>query len=463
MLTRTGPAGFAILGALAGCYLSHELPVDASLPADAPVDVAVEDAPPDARDGGRRCEPDDIIVESRPIYAWGDSPTFGGFATSIVSRGGDGFESRVSWTREGSPVFLEDCLPRSFAPYLVAFSATRQHGGGWTILGVTDRFAATPIFPIDSGIPRTSSPIRTFELRPQAPDSTFWVQPGIYDPFPVTRSYRGYCERRSGACPFRFVEVSSDGRLLGGGTLRTRENELTASEREVRVVSFEVRFEPGGAAPAFETVTVEALDCRGVPNVVVPGDVDRWRCGLASAPREVALTWSHAGGAAAGELEVLAGETLHADTLVARAHEGEWVALALAPLEEEVTRLELPPVEAIEGGGAIREAVFGRTVAPAFDHGFLTGSSARVGQVPLLFARNYAWQRGAPFELVPFTDRGEGGSENAGLPTLELSVGVVSTRDGAPWEPHLPRAAVRRDIFRDPRGLPSPRVEDLEP
>lgn len=448
-----------VLLALVGCYQSYELTGDAGMPVDAPADAALDvETPADAEAG---CIP----IRVAPAIGYGAfvSPHFGG----LWLTDSDGIRSveRLDSNESSESLLIEGCVPREGAPWSVTLGISGTIFSP-SLYGV-DSELQTEIYTYDDhGLPAVRErDERQFRVRPKSAGNRFLVQHGLLDPVYVDEDYRGFCEDRHGPCPMHFVEVDGAGALVGGGgaaLMREREYEIASGEDELVEVVTEVRFEAGGAAPPFDTVIVQAFDCSGVQFWTRPTQVDRWRCGIASTPVELAVAWDASEGVATGALPLVAvAEGLVADTIVARAASGDWEALAMEPLSRGVreVRFEVPAIESVDVSGATLGALRWRVEASRYERGF-AALGAREPEAGI-FRENSLHlpiEAGPIFE-VPRVSAGYLRHRDPERETFEvraLYVGAITVRDGEPWRDHTVKVAVARAVVPFTPDYPSP-------
>lgn len=445
-----------VLSLAAGCYRSYEIEPDASAPLpDAVVDVGNDVAP----DAGVECVP----FEVRPFGAYG-SETLSRFAGVRTSdRDAQPWENFTAREIEESGRLtghlIEGCLPSARQPWTLTLTMSGSIAST-SLYGIEEEIQ-TDMYGYPGGgiqVPGTLPDI-AFDVRPRDEGNRFWVQHGVFEPVLVDRDYEGYCMRRNEACPYRFVEVDGHGRLVGGGGRnigwREVDIEVASSDAVLVEASAEIVFDAGGAAPRFATVTVQAYDCSGQQFSYRPTQVDRWRCGIASAPTEVEVTWTEAGGTARATLPVLAeAEGLRADTLIVRGELDGWEVLAAEPWSEgaSAVRFEIPSLESVESSGSVLGSARWRVEANRYERGYAVLTALDVTRGPNSF--HFPAMPGPIFEV----DRVAPGylathEEAASYPLRALYVGAMTVREGEPWRDHVPKVAIARAVIPF-RGVP---------
>lgn len=450
-----------VLSLAAGCYRSYEFEPDASAPPpDAVVDVGNDVAP----DAGVECIP----VEVRPFGSYGSEALsrFAGLRTS--DRDAVLWEIlRAREIEDGGRLtghLIEGCLPSERQPWALTLTMSGTIASA-SLYGISEAIQTDMYGYPGNGIQVPGTlPNIAFDVRPRDEGNRFWVQHGVFEPVLVDGDYEGYCMRRNEACPYRFVEVDTDGRLVGGGgrNIGWREVDIGVASSDAVLVeaSAEIVFDAGGAAPRFSTVTVQAYDCSGQQFSYRPTQVDRWRCGIASAPVEVEVAWTEAGGVARVSLPVLAeAEGLRADTLIVRGAFENWEVLAAEPwsMDAAEVRFEVPAIESVEASGTILGSARWRVEATQYERGYaaLTALDAIRGpdslHVPVQPGPVFEVDRVAPGYLATRED-----AET--YPLRALYVGAMTVREGEPWRDHVPKVAIARAVIPFAGEPPSPVV-----
>ncbi|HJL16107.1 MAG TPA: hypothetical protein RMH99_10635 [Sandaracinaceae bacterium LLY-WYZ-13_1] len=434
MLGRSLASASGILAALlttTGCYLSHQRPDGGGPPSDAgqPVDA----------DADASCGPDDIRIEASLLFG---------------PHGRDGRGSMIVESRSGETLFrdghggdhrFELCVPREEAPLDLSFPS---HGNPNYVLGVDSDFS--------HGMWSVSRPLSLSDPEPgrlvrQEEGSAFVVHLAAHLVERITESpfLRG-CRTWLDRCQIRFLEVASDGRLLGAGSLEhtpsdSDDDEMVLDARgplSTVEASFEVRLPRAGVLAGLELTEVWPLDCsRPLVGPVLPGQLDLARCRYAGV-----ASWVLAGDRVAqGTLTYITGPEIHTDRLVARLGDPEegLEALALVPCcnPGEMSVVEFGEVNALEGSGARAGDLSARIDAPGFEHAFVYTDHARF--------TNRIWDYHTDGSLIVtsealppfFVERYRDVS-----PAEEVWIGAVTTGDAPPWSAGMLVRSVRRRV-----------------
>lgn len=428
-MSARGPIWSVLSLLLSSCYLSHGRSQDGGSPQP--------DAGVDARPHEGGCDSRDLRVDARLVFL--DEPGLG----SLIVNGRSG---ELFHDGHGGDHRFDLCIDAGEAPLTLEFA---QQGGPNLILGVTSDFVGEawgrgvliePDFDMEVG-----------ELARQEPDSVFTVHvtPRLVQTI-VRSPFITPCDGVLSPCRIRFIEVSTDGRLLGGGAFDHRGGHGSRMVLDGRGTStdsrrFEVELPRDGLLAGLPLVDVRPMDCRGPVGPAYPGELDLWRCSYAGV-----ADFEISDGVARGTVQFVRGPDVVADHLMARvADESSGLdAHVLVPCctapDSEPLQLSFPLARRLDAHlGERAEALSIEIDAPGYVHAAAWYRSD--GSTHRIFGFEPNGQLSMP-QLPPYSH-----AILAGTPPprwRELWISAVTTEEGRkPWEAGLPRAMVRRIVL----------------